>query len=486
MKLNKFLELRQLLMTHQDILSEVKLGNAPKAAGLLSKTIGKRMGEEFYFMGQETYKNEMSKGVGYRFMSNSGAQIRLNFDDKVSSKDFCSVNYWAADNTNITLPTSVVRFDPKMNVVQVVKMIADALVGKSIKGAELVEKRTVGEKQAWLKARGLPASWGKSERVFKNHAEEKGILEEAMIFLNGSEPETNSLDTEVKNTEALLSSRPYADPDLVFDDIEELLKLVKLGQQKSFLILGSAGLGKTYHITESPNGLKTLGPEGDKWIYHSGIKAAPFSFYKTLFSERKKIIVFDEADSILLNPDIVVMLKSLLDTSGKNTVEYMAGTKNMVGMTEDEIKEYSEDLDTEIEDGKPIGINPKKHAVLPSKFFFEGSMVFISNLPPKKVDEAVLSRSLFMDIHLSATDTLKRITSIALAQGNAMGESKEETYELIEALGGKIPGGEDLVKNQTLYQGAGKSELTIRSLTFARKMRNAGLKDWERLAKTYA
>jgi hypothetical protein len=66
----------------------------------------------------------------------------------------------------------------------------------------------------------------------------------------------------------------------------------------------------TWHITEGPRSLKALlGPAGGEWEYHSGTKAAPYSFYKTLFQERDKIIVFDEADSILKNQDIVMMLK---------------------------------------------------------------------------------------------------------------------------------------------------------------------------------
>jgi hypothetical protein len=248
------------------------------------------------------------------------------------------------------------------------------------------------------------------------------------------------------------------------------------------------GIGKTFHITEGPRSLpKLLGPEGDKWTYHSGTKAAPYSFYKTLFQERDKVIVFDEADSVLKHKDIIMMLKPILDTSGDNKAEYMSGTENMVGKSKEQIMEYSSFVDNEIASGKTIGVG-KKDVKIPSKFYFEGAMIFISNMKASEIEGAIMSRSIFVDVYLAERDVLKRIETIARAQAKDDPDTSEDDIdEIMEALGGGSVGGSD---HEIIYmtpEYARKSkQMTVRAYSLANTMRKAGIARWAHLSALYA
>lgn len=136
------------------------------------------------------------------------------------------------------------------------------------------------------------------------------VLEKNLKYFLGT-AENNSFESELKETTKKFDKEVFANPETVFDDIEDLLSVVAQGKWRTLIICGMGGVGKTYHVTESPRSLKALlGPAGGAWEYHSGTKASATAFYQTLFQERKKVIVFDEADSLLKNSEIIMMLKT--------------------------------------------------------------------------------------------------------------------------------------------------------------------------------
>lgn len=245
-------------------------------------------------------------------------------------------------------------------------------------------------------------------------------------------------------------------------------------------------MGKTWHITQGPRSLSTLlGAEGDKWTYHSGTKAAPFSFFRTLFQERDKVIVFDEADSLLKNPDIVMMLKPILDTSGSNFAEYMSGTENMVGKSDSEIEDYCQYVDDEVAGGTSIGVG-KNDVKLPSKFKFTGSMVFISNMKAKEIEGAIMSRSIFVDVNLAQQDIIKIIRSIAISSAKSMGITEEEAEDIVDALASGSSGPEIEVTYMTPEYARKHKQVTIRAYQLAVLLKKSGLARWAELSEMYA
>ena len=280
---------------------------------------------------------------------------------------------------------------------------------------------------------------------------------------------------------------------------EEIVSIGDLGEQlvydisidrDDYLYCDAQGFvhHNTYHITEGPKSLKKLlGPEGGKWTYHSGTKAAPFSFYKTLFQERDKIIVFDEADSLLKNPDIIMMLKPILDTSGSNMAEYMSGTANMVGRSASEIDSYAEYVDEEIKQGKNIGMG-KNDIKLPSKFKFQGGMVFISNMPASSIEKAILSRSIYVDVYLAATDVIKRIETIGRAQAKASPNiSDKDVDDVLSALGQSSSTSETHdITYMTPEYARSQKQITVRALQLGLILKKSGLARWSELTALYA
>lgn len=241
----------------------------------------------------------------------------------------------------------------------------------------------------------------------------------------------------------------------------------------------------TFHITKTLESM--FGEAGLEWHYHSGMKITPFTIYKTVFQERNATIVFDEADDILTNSDIVVQLKPVLDTSGKNTMEYAHGTMSMIGKSEAEIREYCKEVDLKLAEGKFLGINNKGDSVqAPSKFYFDGQMIFISNMRANKIDQAIMSRSLFIDVYLCATDINKRIQSIMKAKYKDM--SNEELEEIMESLGQSIPRvqSQETVTYMTPELARKNKPVTVRSMELAIRMKKLGIPNWTRLSSLYA
>ncbi len=474
--------------------------NLEKVADLYGKILGKKMGGDFVKISTESYTRKTGPGRGVRTMNEKGAQLRFNYDAKVAkggSFDLTSIDYWEPSNTDFQRPTRTVMFKTEFNVVEVLDKISKVLLTGVLKEASdmcavcgqtpcncttISEARSSQEKQDWLVSKGMPKSLAGSEKAMRARAEQLGIEDELETFLGMQE--TNTFEDELKSTEKEFNKEVFANPDTVFEDIEDLLSVVAQKKWRTLVICGMGGIGKTYHITEGPRSLKALlGPAGGKWEYHSGTKAAPFAFYRTLFQERDKIIVFDEADSLLKNNDIVMMLKPILDTSGDNMAAYMAGTENMVGKSDAEIRSYCEEVDSEIAAGTQIGTG-KNDIKLPSKFFFEGGMIFISNMRANQIEGAIMSRSIFIDVYLAQQDVMKRIRSIALAKYKSFGPEYVES--LMEGMGVNSKEPPKPVTYMTPEYARKTKPFTVRSMDLAHILKQSGLSRWAELAALYA
>ena len=353
-----------------------------------------------------------------------------------------------------------------------------------------------------------------------------------------------------------------------------------------YLIDGFVPIHNTFHITKA---LKAFGEKGSQWTYHGAMQVTPNSFFQTVFAERNKVICFDEADAILGNSDIVVMLKPLLDTSGDHRCEWSVQTAPMGLRTDEEIIGYAENLSRGIAGGlidavwsrnisdmeripefydketykeaiAKVSIPPEDEseygevvsefinidpddlvdklydrfvnawemsekqaekvattiagnfedfldhpdnlrafvknrnrnedniptARYPSIFFFEGKMIFISNMPASKLDQAVMSRSLFVDVQLRATDIRNRIITILNAD-----PSYDDVRDILVAHLNKLEASAEAA-NQTesasytspALKRNGK-QLTVRYMKLAADMIRSGVSNWEELAAKY-
>ena len=121
------------------------------------------------------------------------------------------------------------------------------------------------------------------------------------------------------------------------------------------------------------------------------------ALYELLFLYRDKLLIFDDFDSVLKDDECLNLLKAALDTYPVRELSKMTmgNTFNSLGMTDAEMQERYE------LDGK-----------LPNQFQFRGNIIFISNIHEDKFDEALLSRSLHVEVRLTREEIIKRMHTI--------------------------------------------------------------------------
>lgn len=198
-------------------------------------------------------------------------------------------------------------------------------------------------------------------------------------------------DVEVAMAAAVEKSNKY-DINTRFGFVEKLVTMVATGVQPSAVITGEGGLGKTFTVT------KTLAAHGYKDITElaefqvgsvintskcfmmiKGFSTAK-GLYRTLFENQKSVIVFDDCDAVLKDPVALNLLKGALDSYGKRIISWNADMKD-------------DDL--------------------PRSFNFEGRVIFISNMDQDRIDQAIRSRSMMIDLSMTLEQKIDRMEFIA-------------------------------------------------------------------------
>lgn len=192
----------------------------------------------------------------------------------------------------------------------------------------------------------------------------------------------------------------------------------------------------TYEVTNTLSSVYGESPNKD-WVYIPAGKFTTLQFFQEVFNARDRIICFDEADNLLNNDEIVTMLKPALDTSGSNQMTYNTGTKPMSDFSKKEVDAYADECDFWLKNGVQFvpgkRFNPRKDNVvgskvydedreptgvwIPSRFFFTGKMIFISNMPMEKIDQALLSRGPKIPVNLTLEGKIARIATVLKNMG---------------------------------------------------------------------
>ena len=234
-----------------------------------------------------------------------------------------------------------------------------------------------------------------------------------------------------------------------FGFVEKIVGMVASGVQPSTVITGQGGLGKTYTVmkTLKANGLEDYNdliqrlPSGST-IHMSKVfvtikgYSTPKGLYRTLFENQNATIVFDDCDSILKDPVALNLLKGALDSYSKRIISWNA---EGFGKEDD----------------------------LPRSFEFKGRIVFISNMDQDKIDQAIRSRSMMIDLSMTDDQKIDRMEHIA-ASDEFMPEYdieiKQDALALIRE-----------VKDEA-------KEISLRTLISVAKIRAANPKDYRDLA----
>ena len=234
-----------------------------------------------------------------------------------------------------------------------------------------------------------------------------------------------------------------------FEFVENLVEMIATGLQPSAVITGEGGLGKTYTVNKTlvAQGLKDLTDAGalevgstvNRRNSFTSVKgySTPKGLYRTLYENKDSVVVFDDCDSILKDPVALNLLKSALDSYGKRIISWNAEA----GFGRDD--------------------------ELPRSFEFKGRVIFISNLSQDKIDQAIRSRSMMVDLSMTEDQKIERMEVIAASDEflpEFTTEYKRDALDLIRSLK------EDA------------KEISLRTLISVTKIRASGNKNWKGMA----
>jgi hypothetical protein len=161
-----------------------------------------------------------------------------------------------------------------------------------------------------------------------------------------------------------------------FEFLGNLAQMVIGGITPSLVILGEGGLGKTHSVTQS---IRDTDMTESDYVFFKGYSTAR-GLYNTLFDNNGKLIIFDDCDSVLEDKVALNILKSALDSYETRTISWMA--------------------------------KMNKNDEYPQQFDFNGRIIFISNKSKEDMNEAILSRSLTVDLTMTPSDKVERMGSI--------------------------------------------------------------------------
>lgn len=232
-----------------------------------------------------------------------------------------------------------------------------------------------------------------------------------------------------------------------FGFVSDMVTMLAVGDQASVIVTGPGGLGKSFTVTQALRqaGLQDVSLTEDFAVGEAISKNAyrvikgystPKGLYRTLYENKDGVIVFDDCDSVLKDPVSLNLLKGALDSYSRRIISWRADLRD-------------DDL--------------------PTTFEFKGRVIFISNLSSNQIDQAIITRSMAVDLSMTTEQKVQRMRFI-LDSDEFMPEypraMKLDALNLIDSL-------RDNVK-----------ELSLRTLIQVTKIRKANPNgNWKSLAE---
>ena len=232
-----------------------------------------------------------------------------------------------------------------------------------------------------------------------------------------------------------------------FGFVSDMVTMLARGDQASVVVTGPGGLGKSFTVTKA---LADIGMTDvslvDDFAVGSTLNSkksfrvikgysTPKGLYRTLYENREGVIVFDDCDSVLKDPTSLNLLKGALDSYSRRIISWRAD------MRDEE---------------------------LPTSFEFKGRVVFISNLSSTQIDQAIITRSMAVDLTMTNDQKVERMRHL-LDSGEFMPEfdkaHKVDAMNLIDSLKDKV------------------KELSLRTLIQVTKIRKSAGANWRNLAE---
>ena len=204
-----------------------------------------------------------------------------------------------------------------------------------------------------------------------------------------------------------------------FEILDEMTRATVNGDVRAMIVVGPPGVGKSYGVEHELSKSGILDDLAGRPKSYEVVKGAmtPIGLYCKLheFSDKNKVLVFDDCDSVLMDDLSLNILKAALDSSKKRTIHWNADSHKL------------------------------RNEGVPNKFDFNGSVIFITNIKFDHVRsaklrdhlEALMSRCHYLDLTLDTMrDKYLRIKQIARTGGlfKEYGLDTQGEHEILEFL----------------------------------------------------
>lgn len=274
---------------------------------------------------------------------------------------------------------------------------------------------------------------------FKYLEKHPKTFKEGFFTLDSAEKDSFA---ELQNVYEVILNRPFScqsygnlatiPMETAFQNMTDLVRVVTRKHANGLLIVGPGGTGKTFQV------LQTLKEENftepSEFIRITGF-SSPLGLYNTLYQNRQKLLIFDDCDAIFKDDQGLNILKATLDTIPRRTVSW---------------------------------ISTSTKADVP-QFFFEGQVIFISNMDPSRVQNfnfrALLTRVMTLVMGHSKAELLVRMGQVLPQVGREL--TPEQQAEIMVFLR----------EHKEAFK-----ELSLRFLVHLVGLRMYSEQNWKRLA----
>ena len=159
-----------------------------------------------------------------------------------------------------------------------------------------------------------------------------------------------------------------------FEFLKGTIKQMYKGNINSIFVYGNPGTGKSYEIINLLDELNA-----DYKLYKGNVIKGTDDLFRLLYNNKEnRILVFDDADKVIMNTDVNIW-KTILENTYEREITYVDVKRNKNRNLSD----------------------------IPPVFTFTSSVIFISNSP--KINSAIASRSVVLNVKLSNEQALEKI-----------------------------------------------------------------------------
>ena len=282
---------------------------------------------------------------------------------------------------------------------------------------------------------------GKYQAVINGKTVKRTKLEHMQYVLKkaGLAPVSNENPVKTSASKFTINQR--------FGFLSDMVTMLARGDQASVVVTGPGGLGKSHTVTASLRsaGLRDMSVLDEHEVGAAVPKNAfivikgystPKGLYRTLYENRNSTIVFDDCDSVLKDAVSVNLLKGALDSYSKRIISWRADMKD-------------DDL--------------------PQAFEFKGRVVFISNMDSTALDQAIITRSMAVDLSMTIEQKIERMKFLIDEKSFMPEFDREHKIDALDLI-------DDLAKDV--------KELSLRTLIQVTKIRKSNPNgNWKQLAE---